>query len=69
LRCDPCPPLPTPWARLNLKSSRKARDAVREQRPDNVAVILQDRMVKSGEIVDTSIVAQPKKPKKPKGEP
>jgi hypothetical protein len=66
LRCDPCPSLPTLWARLNPESSRKALDAVREQRPNNVAVILQDRMVKSGEIVDTSIVVQPKKPK---GEP
>jgi ProQ/FINO family len=50
-------------ARINPKSYRKALDTVREHGPDNVAVILQGRMVKPGEIVDAGIVAQPKKPK------
>jgi hypothetical protein len=48
-------------ARLNPKSYRKALDAVREQGPDNVAVILQGRMVTPGEIIDAGISAMPKK--------
>ena len=48
-------------ARLNPKSYRKALDAVREHGPDNVAVILQGRMVTPGEIVDAGISAMPKK--------
>ena len=56
----------TARARLNPKSYRKALEAIREHGPDGVAVILQGRMVKSDEIVDAGIVAQPKKPK---GEP
>jgi hypothetical protein len=47
-------------ARLNPKSYRKALDAVREQEPDNVAVILQGRMVTPGEIVDAGIFTMPK---------
>jgi ProQ/FINO family len=50
-------------ARVNPKSYRKALDAIREHGPDNVAVILQGRMVKPGEIVDAGIAAQPKQPK------
>jgi hypothetical protein len=46
---------------LNPKSYRKALDAIREHGPDNVAIILQGRMVKAGEIVDAGIAAQPKK--------
>jgi hypothetical protein len=53
---------PEPWevtteggisarARLNLKSYRKAMDAVGEQGLDNVAVILQGRMVTPGDIM------------------
>ena len=48
-------------ARLNPKSYRKALDAIREHGPDNVAVILQGRMVTPGEIVDAGISAMPKK--------
>ena len=43
------------------KSYRKALDALREQGPDNVAVILQGRMVTPGAIVDAGISAMPKK--------
>ena len=50
-------------ARLNLKSYRKALDAIREHGPDHIAVILQGRMVKAGEIVDAGISAMPKQPK------
>jgi hypothetical protein len=50
-------------ARLNPKSYRKALETVREHGPDNVAVVLQGRMVKSGEIVDAGISAMPKQPK------
>jgi ProQ/FINO family len=50
-------------ARVNPKSYRKALDAIREHGPDNVAVILQGRMVKPGEIADAGIAAQPKQPK------
>jgi hypothetical protein len=46
-------------ARLNPKAYRKALDAIRQHGPDNVAVILQGRMVKPGEIIDAGIVAQP----------
>jgi hypothetical protein len=53
-------------ARVNPKSYRKALDAIREHGADNVAVILQGRMVEPGTIIDAGIVAQPKKPK---GEP
>jgi hypothetical protein len=47
-------------ARLDPKSYRKALDAVREQGPDNVAVILQGRIVTPGEIIDAGILAMPK---------
>jgi hypothetical protein len=47
-------------ARLNPKSYRKALDAVREQGPDNIAIILQGRMVTLGEIIDAGISAMPK---------
>jgi hypothetical protein len=47
-------------ARLNPKSYRKALDAIREQGPDNVAVILQGRVVTLGEIIDAGISALPK---------
>jgi ProQ/FINO family len=50
-------------ARVNPKSYRKALDAIREHGPDSVAVILQGRMVKPGEIVDAGISATPKPPK------
>jgi ProQ/FINO family len=50
-------------ARVNPKSYRKALDAIREHGADNVAVILQGRMVKPGEIVDAGIAAQSKPPK------
>jgi hypothetical protein len=50
-------------ARVNPKSYRKALETIREHGPDNVAVILQGRMVKSGEIVDAGISAMPKQPK------
>jgi hypothetical protein len=53
----------TARARLNPKSYRKALEAIREQGPDNIAVILQGRMVEPGTMVDAGIVAQPKKPK------
>jgi hypothetical protein len=50
-------------AKLNPKSYRKALETIREHGPDHVAVILQGRMVKSGEIVDAGISALPKQPK------
>jgi hypothetical protein len=50
----------TARARLNPKSYRKALDAVREHGPDNVAVILQGRMVTPGNIIDAGISAMPK---------
>ena len=49
--------------RVSPKSYRKALDAIREHGPDNIAVILQGRMVRPGEIVDAGIAAQPKPPK------
>ncbi len=50
-------------ARVNPKSYRKALDAIQEHGPDNIAIILQGRMVRPGEIVDAGIAAQPKPPK------
>jgi hypothetical protein len=50
-------------ARLNPKAYRKALDAIRQHGPDNVAVILQGRMVRPGEMIDAGIAAQPKPPK------
>ena len=47
-------------ARLNPKSYRKVLDAIREHGADHVAVILQGRMVKAGEIVDAGISAMVK---------
>jgi ProQ/FINO family len=53
----------TARARLNSKAYRKALDAIRQHGADNVAIILQGRMVRLGEIVDAGITAQPKPPK------
>jgi hypothetical protein len=50
----------TARARLNPKSYRKALNAIREHGPGHIAVILQGRMVKPGEIVDAGISAMPK---------
>jgi hypothetical protein len=47
-------------ARLNPKSYRKALEAIREQGPDHVAVVLQGRMVTPGNIIDAGISAMPK---------
>ncbi len=50
-------------ARLNPKSYRKALAAIEEHGAENVAVIVQGNMVKSGVIESAGISAQPKKPK------
>ncbi len=50
-------------ARLPDGEAREVLETIREHGPDNVAVILQGRMVRSGEIVDAGISALPKPPK------
>jgi sRNA-binding protein len=45
-------------AKLNAKSYRKAVKAVQQHGPENVAVVLQGRMIKLGEIVDAGITVQ-----------
>lgn len=54
-------------ANLNPKSYRKAVEAIRQHGPENVAVVLQGRMVTPGEILDAGITVQERK--KPAAEP
>jgi hypothetical protein len=48
-------------AKLNAKSYRKAVEQVQQLGPENVAVVLQGRMVKLGEILDAGILVQERK--------
>ena len=48
-------------ANVSPKSYRKAVEAIRQHGPENVAVVLQGRMVRPGEIIDAGITVQERK--------
>ena len=48
-------------ANVSPKSYRKAVEAIRERGAENIAVVLQGRMVRAGEIIDAGITLQERK--------